>query len=378
MSEAGMVKIEVHFSTLTDPRIERTKRHPLINIIMIAICAVICGAETWVDIQAYGEAKCEWLGRFLDLTNGIPSHDTFGRVFALLDAKQFEACFLSWIRDVFPVTSRQVVAVDGKQLRRSHDKAHGKAAIYMVSAWAEANRLVLGQVKVDEKSNEITAIPELLSLLDVSDCIVTIDAIGTQEAIAEQIIEQGGDYVLTLKGNQGLMHQAVEELFDDARTNDFAHLSHDFHRTVDSNHGRLEIRRHWVTSDIAWLPQVTGKPLWPGLRSVGMIEAERRIGEETTIETRYFLLSLDSNAAAFAHAARSHWGIENSVHWVLDVAFREDDCRIRKGNAPQNFAVLRHIALNLLHQEKTAKVGVKAKRLKAAWNDDYLLKILSV
>ncbi len=378
MTQTGTATIRDHFSGLTDPRVERTKRHPLVNIVTIAICAVICGAETWVDIEMYGKAKQDWLAGFLDLAQGIPSHDTFGRVFARIDPEEFQSHFLAWIRAVFEVTHGQVIAFDGKQLRRSHDHANGKDAIYMVSAWAVTNGLVLGQVKVDDKSNEITAIPELLSFLELAGCIVTIDAIGTQVAIAAQIIGQQADYVLALKGNQGVIHEAVAALFEDALSNNFSRLEHDFIQTVDGNHGRLEIRRYWITSDIAWLPQVTGKPLWPGLRSIGMVRTKRRIGEQTTESTRYYLSSLEANAATFAHAVRSHWGIENSLHWVLDVAFREDDCRIRKDHAPQNFAVLRHIALNLLRQEKSAKVGAKAKRLKAAWNNDYLLKVLSI
>lgn len=378
MTEPGTAAIRDYFSQLTDPRVDRTKYHPLVNIVTIAICAVICGAESWVDIEMYGKSKRDWLAGFLDLSHGIPSHDTFGRVFARIDPEEFQGCFLAWIQTVFTVTAGQVIALDGKQLRRSHDQANGKAAIYMVSAWAAANRLVLGQVKVDDKSTEVTAIPELLRFLELAGCIVTIDAIGTQSAIAGQIIDQEADYVLALKGNQGTIHEAVVQLFDDALGNNFAHLDHDFVQTIDGDHGRLEIRRHWITADIDWLPQVTGKSLWPGLRSIGMVQAERRIGEQRTFSTRYYLCSIEADATRFAHAVRSHWGIENSVHWILDVAFREDDCRIRKDNAPQNFAVLRHIALNLLRQEKTAKVGVKAKRLTAAWNNDYLLKVLSV
>lgn len=378
MTHIGTATIQDHFSGLTDPRVERTKHHPLINIVTIAICAVICGAETWVDIEMYGKSKQDWLAGFLDLAKGIPSHDTFGRVFARIDPEEFQSHFLAWVRAVFEVSNGQVIAFDGKQLRRSHDHANGKDAIYMVSAWAVANGLVLGQVKVDDKSNEITAIPELLSFLELAGCIVTIDAIGTQVAIAAQIIDQQADYVLALKGNQGVIHEAVAVLFDDALSNNFSRLQHDFVQTVDGNHGRLEIRRHWITSDIGWLPQVTGKPLWPGLRSIGMVRVQRRIGAQTTESTRYYLSSLEANAATFADAVRSHWGIENSLHWVLDIAFREDECRIRKDHAPQNFAVLRHIALNLLRQEKTAKVGVKAKRLKAAWNNNYLIKVLSI
>lgn len=278
---------------------------------------------------------------------------------------------------MYEVTQGQVIAVDGKQLRRSQENAKGKAAIHLVSAWASANRLVLGQVKVEDRSNEITAIPELLKLLEISGCIVTIDAMGCQEEIAAQIVEQGADDVLALKRNQGLLYDAVKELFDDAQATEFADLDCDVHQTVDGDHGRIEIRRHWITAEIDGLKAVTGKPFWRELRSIGMVEAERRIGLETARETSDSLSNLERNAAQFAYAVRSHWGIENSVHWVLDVAFREDDSRIRKENAPQNFAVLRHIALNLLRHEKTANCGMKAKRLKAAWDDNYLLKVLS-
>lgn len=372
------MSLMAHFGNLSDPRVERTRLHPLMNILTITICGVICGADTWVDIANYGEAKRSWLGGFLDLTNGIPSHDTLGRVFARLDPEELQACFQSWIQEIQALTAGEVVAIDGKQLRRSHDRSNEKAAIHMVSAWASANQLVLGQVKVDDKSNEKTAIPELLNLLELSGCIVTIDAMGTQESIAEMIMDQKADYVLALKQNQGHLYEAVDTLFEDARQVEFDYLTYDYHQTVDGGHGRIEIRRYWVTSDIDWLPEVTLKPLWAGLRSIGMVEAERRLGEQVTLQKRYFLTSLPADASLFARAVRGHWGIENSVHWILDVAFREDDSRIRTSHAPQNLATIRHLALNLLRHERSAKCGIKAKRLKAAWNDNYLLKVLAI
>lgn len=372
------MSLMAHFGNLSDPRVERTRLHPLMNILTITICGVICGADTWVDIANYGEAKRSWLGGFLDLTNGIPSHDTLGRVFARLDPEELQACFQSWIQEIQALTAGEVVAIDGKQLRRSHDRSNEKAAIHMVSAWASANQLVLGQVKVDDKSNEKTAIPELLNLLELSGCIVTIDAMGTQESIAEMIMDQKADYVLALKQNQGHLYEAVDTLFEDARQVEFDYLTYDYHQTVDGGHGRIEIRRYWVTSDIDWLPEVTLKPLWAGLRSIGMVEAERRLGEQVTLQKRYFLTSLPADASLFARAVRGHWGIENSVHWILDVAFREDDSRIRTSHAPQNLATIRHLALNLLRHERSAKCGIKAKRLKAAWDDNYLLKVLAI
>jgi predicted transposase YbfD/YdcC len=368
-----VMSISEHFGRLTDPRMEERVEHRLLDIIVIAICGVICGADSWVEIEEFGKAKQDWLKGFLDLPNGIPSHDTFGRVFGCLSAFQFQACFMSWIEAVFRATQGQVVAIDGKRVRRSYDRGSNKAAIHMVSAWACANRVVLGQVKTEEKSNEITAIPELLKLLELKGCIVTIDAMGCQKEIAERIIDQGGNYVLALKGNQGQLHEDVVQFFEYAQAKDFKGVPHSSHETLDADHGRIEIRRYWTVDRLDWLED---KAQWKGLNLIGMVESERDTGEKVTVERRYYISSLDNQAACFAQAVRGHWGIENSLHWSLDVTFKEDACRIRQGQAAENFAVLRHMALSLLQQEKATKVGLKAKRFKAALDTQYLTKVL--
>jgi len=362
-----------HFECLEDPRQAYLVEHPLLDIVALTICAVICGAETWEGIEAYGHSKSEWLKTFLALPNGIPSHDTIARVFALLEPSQLQDCFVSWVKSIAALSLGEVVSLDGKSARHSYDKGKGKGAIHMVSAWASENQLVLGQVKVTDKSNEITAIPKLLNLLDVSGCIVTIDAMGAQKEIAKQIIDQGADYVLSLKGNQGNLHEDVEQLFNWAHKTDFKEIEHEAHQTIDKGHGRLEIRRYWLLDKVEYLEDAQR---WEGLKGVGMIEAERRIeGQPTTTERRYYLTSLDGGVERFAYASRGHWGIENKLHWSLDVVFHEDDSRIRKGHAPENMTLIRKIALNLLAKD-ASKGSKKTKRLKAGWDNDFLIQVL--
>ena len=329
---------------------------------------MICGADNWVEIEEYGWAKVDWFTEQLGLTNGIPSHDTFGAVFAAIDQTQFSECFSRWVADLAVLTDGKVIAIDGKCLRRSIDSSSKKAAIHLVSAWAQQNRLVLRQVKVDDKSNEITAIPKWLERLDIAGAIITIDAMGCQKKIAEQIVRQGGDYVLSLKGNQGSLLDDVETFFTSALAPNAVPVS------VDGGHGRLETRTIAVTDDIGWLHE---RHDWPGLNSILAVTLCQKSGQKIREDTRYFISSLKANdQLRLANAVRAHWSIENNLHWVLDVAFDEDRNRTRQGHSAANLAVIRHIALNILKNETSRKVGIKVKRKRAGWDNDYLLRMI--
>jgi len=355
---------------IKDPRIDRTKRHPLVSVLFIGISAVLCGAETWEQMEDFGDERKAWLEQYVALPHGIPSHDTFGRVFAQIDSKAFQESFLGWIKLVSMKMPGQIISIDGKTLRRSHDRAKGKEALHLVSAWACANHLVLGQVQTDEKSNEITAIPELLKLLDLCGSIVTVDAMGTQKDIAEEIQNKKADYVMALKGNHELLHNEVKTYWGDPQLPQTEYQSFE---TVDKGHGRMEIRRYRISDQIQWLEP---RMKWKGLKTIGMVESERTIQEQTTIERRYYLSSLKADAKEFARAVREHWSIENQLHWSLDVSFREDQCRVRIQKAAENFALLRRMALHILKQDKTQNKSINRKRWLAAMNPDYLRLLL--
>lgn len=364
-----------YLAIVPDPRVERTRKHELPDMLFIALCAVICGAESWTELEEFGKANRKWLESFLNLPNGIPSHDTFGRVFAALDPDALEKALSAFVRDFAGDSAGKHIAIDGKILRRSFDRAAEKSAIHMVTAWVYENHAAFAQRKVDDKSNEITAIPHLLGLLNLKGATVTIDAMGCQKEIARAITQGGGDYVLALKGNQATLHQEVSEFFDDVRVRGLQAELETYH-SVEKGHGRIEERTVRLSKEVQWLRD---HALWTGLSAVLEVERKRTLNEQTTTERHYYICSGETpTAKLLGQAVRQHWSVENELHWTLDVAFREDLSRVRIQNAAENFARIRRLALSILKQDKTAKVGIHGKRLKAAWEKDYLLKLLTL
>jgi len=363
-----IINLISHFETLPDPRIDRTKKYPLIEIIFLMISGAISGCEGWKQIKDFGEIKLPWLRRFLPYEAGIPVDDTIARIMRKLDTKAFQERFISWMQSVSETTSGDVVAIDGKTLRQSYDTQSGKSAIHMVSAWSSKNGVVLGQEKTAEKSNEITAIPELLEVLELKGCIVTIDAMGCQTEIAKKIISKKADYVLALKGNQGKLHEEAKDYLETGFLNDFKNTEVDYYEEYDAGHGRIEHRQCWAITPSAFnIPSIKK---WPGLSSIVMIKSKREMKERVTQDTRFYITSFDRNAKKTLEAARQHWAIENSLHWTLDVTFREDESRIRKEASPENFAIIRHIALNLIKSDTSVKASVKRKKMLAALDDN--------
>lgn len=361
-----------HFSKLKDHRIKRNKLHSLLDIIVLTICAVSSGANGWEAIEDFGKEKEDWLRRYIPLKNGIPSHDCIAYTLRKVSPSGFRDCFMNWVNAVKEETNDEVIAIDGKTARGSRDRKAKRHPLHMVSAWACSNRLVLAQEATSEKSNEITAIPKLLELLELKGCIVTLDAMGCQKAITSQIIEQGADYVIGLKGNQGTLHEDVTDFFDAARAADFKAINYDFREETDSGHGRIETRRYWISEDLSSLSTVSE---WRGLRSIGLVERECWQDDKKTVETRFFIGSIAPDAKCFAHAVRGHWGVENPLHWRLDVVFGDDASQIRKDNGPAIMTCIRQLCLNLFENEPSSLSMAKKKR-KAAWNDDYRAKVL--
>lgn len=363
---------------IDDPRVDRTRDHKLIDIMVIGICCLLCGGEGFTDMETFGKAQISWLRIFLELPNGVPSHDTFNRVFSAMRPESFMECFIRWTQSLRTSLDCDIVALDGKALRRAHGK--DKSIPYVVSAWASASGLTLAQVKVDEKSNEITAIPKLLRILDLAGCIVTIDAMGCQKKIAREIIESDADYVLSLKGNQTLAHQEIMAYFDDLIPRDPAMgtvsqvPNTDFFESVNGDHGRVETRRYWISNQIDWFAD---KGKWEGLQSFGIVDSTREIDGQRSYERRCFITSIPPNAVQFARAVRGHWGVENPLHWTLDVTFREDNSRARTGNAAENLAAMRRLALNTIKTDRSKpKLSIRSRKLMASWNKDYLKHLL--
>lgn len=373
MEKKSVQPLSEYFRDIQDPRIDRCKKYRLLDVIVITLLATISGAEGWEDIQRFADARKAQLKKFLLLENGIPQHDVYRRVFVRLIPEQIETCFMAWIRSIRETIDQEIIAIDGKALRGSFDRNRGIKAAHIVSAWATENRLVFAQVKVDEKSNEITAIPDLLAMIALKGCIVTIDAMGCQYEIANQIVEANANYVLSLKGNQGGLHDDVTEYFSDI---DFDAPEQDIKvfTTTDVDHGRIETRRYAIIDNVDWLK--SRHPNWQSIQSIGVIESKREIGDQISIERRHYLSSLPADPQLFAKAARAHWGIENSLHYVLDVAFREDACTIKNGNAPENMAWMRKFAITLVRMDKDPKSSVRGKIKNLAWSEEYLERLL--